>query len=245
MAANFSLKNHEVQVWSFDLSYYKLDEINWKNYLTSKDIMQSKTLFYKEARAKFIIRHGIRNILIQKYTGLLAPKIEFEFSPHGKPTLVDSSLQFSTSSSNSKTLIAFTRGANLGIDVEAIKPIPHLDDLVAYGFSPQEQTEFSILPPEIKPEIFFHIWTQKEAFLKAIGKGLAIPPQAVTVSTSLNESSMVSLDLEIGLTSNWKTTGFCLGVEYRGAICTDGSESFFLNIIDVHNHDQLLDLINK
>jgi len=75
-----------------------------------------------------------------------------------------------------------TRGRRVGVDIECIRPLPDLDEIAERVFSPEERLALRRLPPARRPEGFFNCWTRKEAYVKAIGSGLAHPLTRFTVS---------------------------------------------------------------
>jgi 4'-phosphopantetheinyl transferase len=70
----------------------------------------------------------------------------------------------------------------VGVDVEVIRPVPEMADLVERYFSASERNAFASLAPGLQLKAFFSCWTRKEAFVKASGEGLAIPLDQFDVS---------------------------------------------------------------
>ncbi len=69
-------------------------------------------------------------------------------------------------------MLAVARGASLGIDVEIYdKNVPLA--VARRFFSPVEAGALAALPADAQPRRFLRLWTLKEAYLKAIGTGLA------------------------------------------------------------------------
>ncbi len=103
---------------------------------------------------------------------------------HGKPQLLAdaASLQFSIAHSGHRVVVAVTRGAPVGVDVEQLATIPQLEALAAEVLSPHERPAFQALPPADRAAGLLTYWTRKEALLKATGDGLAIPMATITVS---------------------------------------------------------------
>ena len=93
---------------------------------------------------------------------------------HGKPRLVnDPSLSFSLSHSGAHAVVALgTNGTIVGVDVEAVRPRPHLARLAARTLGPAQLAAWHALPPEAQLEFFLRCWTAKEAYLKAMGTGV-------------------------------------------------------------------------
>jgi 4'-phosphopantetheinyl transferase len=63
----------------------------------------------------------------------------------------------------------------LGVDIECIHAIPDAEQIAARYFSAHENAVLRSLPANQKQEAFFNCWTRKEAYIKAIGDGLAQP----------------------------------------------------------------------
>ena len=68
-----------------------------------------------------------------------------------------------------------TEEHDVGIDVEWLDRRPASGDLARRFFAPAECAQLEALPPARTDEAFLSIWILKEAYIKAIGKGLAQP----------------------------------------------------------------------
>lgn len=94
---------------------------------------------------------------------------DLKFTNFHKPYF-DDSIDFNISHAGEYVLCGISLTNKIGVDVEEIKSIP-LDDFTN-NFSEKEWEE--ILQRDDFNGFYKH-WTQKEAFLKAIGMGLNIP----------------------------------------------------------------------
>ena len=73
------------------------------------------------------------------------------------------------------------KGHSVGIDVEKIVPLS-----LAFAsnlFAPQENQVLSSTTGDAKLEYFYQLWTLKESYMKAIGKGLSIPLASFSMDT--------------------------------------------------------------
>lgn len=93
----------------------------------------------------------------------------------GKPYLKDwPDVQFNLSHSGAYGVCAISN-APVGVDVEMIRPLRQ--DVAKRFFTKTEQGYLSARPAEE----FFRLWTRKESFTKAIGKGLTLPMDRFSV----------------------------------------------------------------
>jgi 4'-phosphopantetheinyl transferase len=80
-------------------------------------------------------------------------------------------LHFNLTHTDGLVAMAVCRHPRVGIDAEKLK-VPPLA-VVERFFSPAEAAQLRALPPESQPRRFMQLWTLKEAYLKAVGTGLA------------------------------------------------------------------------
>jgi len=137
-------------------------------------------------RRRYITRRAHLRKLIGERLERSPRSVEFSTGPNGKPSLIQPAtvrpLRFNVSHSDDLTMYGFSTTGEIGIDVEAIRPVDEADCLAVLAFSPREQTMYRCLPAGIRPLAFLSAWTRKEAFVKAIGSGLNHPLRACEVA---------------------------------------------------------------
>jgi 4'-phosphopantetheinyl transferase len=94
----------------------------------------------------------------------------------------NSLLNFNLAHSHAKAIYAFSRGRELGVDLEFIREDFGGEEIAERFFSPGEIAALKNVPPELTKEAFFHCWTRKEAYIKARGEGLSMPLDVFDVS---------------------------------------------------------------
>lgn len=92
---------------------------------------------------------------------------------HGKPGLPSGRPVFNLSHSGDWVLCALAAEGRLGVDVEAIRPIAERDAILADILTAEERRQWKALPEAGRDAAFHAIWARKEAWLKALGVGLA------------------------------------------------------------------------
>jgi 4'-phosphopantetheinyl transferase len=101
---------------------------------------------------------------------------------HGKPFVADAPhVSFNASYSGPLALLAVAHGATVGADIEVTRPRLYLDRLARRVLAPAELAQWQELPDDRRLEGFLQAWTAKEAYLKAIGRGLTVPLRDVPV----------------------------------------------------------------
>ncbi len=94
--------------------------------------------------------------------------IVFYKNEHGKPYLKDLPCHFNISHSGDFVVCAISEN-EIGIDIEKIRPI---DFKIANRVFNETELNFLFTEPnENQKDVFFSLWTEKEAILKCIGTG--------------------------------------------------------------------------
>jgi len=111
--------------------------------------------------------------------------LQFAAGAHGKPHLgaeQASGLQFNLSHSGDQALLGCARDRELGVDIELWRSLGDEAALVRRYFSVAEQHAYAALPAAAQTAAFFQCWTRKEAYIKAVGRGLGLPLDSFDVS---------------------------------------------------------------
>ena len=178
----------EVQLWAVDLepSPARVEELRWL--LTPEEVARADRFHFDRHRRRFIVRRGVLRLLVAKYLERNPREVRFGEGEKGKPFVTqeatgpDAYLHFNLSDSKDLAVYAFTRGAELGVDVEILRPMPDAQAIAERFFSAEEQERLRGVPPEGKARAFFNCWTRKEAYIKAIGEGLSEPLDRFSVT---------------------------------------------------------------
>lgn len=101
----------------------------------------------------------------------------------GKPRLAGGAGPcFNLSHAGELALVAVAR-REVGVDVERRVDLEVVDlEVVDLAFTPREAAWVRSLAPGDQPDAFLRLWTAKEAYLKATGSGLSVPPSTVEVA---------------------------------------------------------------
>ena len=131
---------------------------------------------FEKHRNRFIVGRGALRKILGEYLQAKPEALRFSHSANGKPALADefvsAGVHFNLAHSEDLALVAVTRIGAIGVDVECIRPVKEVDELVARFFSAREIELFRKLGSDEKTAAFFNLWTRKEALLKATGEGI-------------------------------------------------------------------------
>ncbi len=124
-------------------------------------------------RERFVLAHGILRETLAAMTGEVPAALRFERGPDGKPSVAGGGdLEFNLSKSGDGLLIATTRGAAVGCDLEQLRPNSEAKAIAARWFSDGERAALSRLDGDDFDRAFTTLWVRKEALLKTVGAGL-------------------------------------------------------------------------
>jgi 4'-phosphopantetheinyl transferase len=171
-----ALTENEVHVWAAALDLAP-EKLAWLAAALSPDeLARAERFRFPQLRTRFTAARGQLRKLLGQYLQLDPASLEFAYTARGKPGLAGAAagrLHFNLAHSQDLALIAVTRLAPLGVDVEKIRPMPDALAIAERFFSTAERAAFETLPSAAHDVAFFHLWTRKEAWLKATGDGIA------------------------------------------------------------------------
>ncbi len=125
----------------------------------------------------------LRDVL-GRYLRIPATEVELDADARGKPRLAvrhGEALRFNLSHSGDAVLLGIAYACEIGVDVEATLAHDDLAGVAANVFTADELDAFTGLYGHERIELFYSLWTRKEACLKAWGTGLGVPPNAFGV----------------------------------------------------------------
>lgn len=143
--------------------------------LSAAERQRAERFFFGRHRRRFIVARARLRQQLAARLGVQPEAVELTCGASGKPQVLNSGWYFSVSHCEEVALLAFSKTCELGVDVEAIRPIREADAIASQFFSPRENQAYAALPARDKPLGFLRCWTRKEALVKAIGEGLSMP----------------------------------------------------------------------
>jgi 4'-phosphopantetheinyl transferase len=134
-------------------------------------------------RRDYAAAHSLLRTALSRYTDVAPQSWRFREEPGGKPTLLTRDgtppLSFNLSHTRGFVACAIADGPDVGIDVESLERDVH-EGVAERFFSRTENAGLRQCTSEaLRARRFIELWTLKEAYVKAIGKGLSHPLDSV------------------------------------------------------------------
>jgi 4'-phosphopantetheinyl transferase len=216
-------RQFEVHIWAIPLRASSAALETLESHLSPSERERAGRFHSRLHRDRFITGRGWLRALLARYLEAEPRDLEFVYGPQGKPSVQtrekDQGVEFNLAHSDELALLAVTREAAVGIDVERLRPLEEADDLVARFFSERESAAFCRLPREEKLAAFFNLWTRKEAWLKATGEGIAHSLQEVEVSFLPGEAArLLAVPGRIGSATGWTLHDLAPAPGFAGAL---------------------------
>jgi 4'-phosphopantetheinyl transferase len=178
-----TLGDDKIHVWRASLADGPVRHRELERLLDAEECARAARFHIARHRRRFVVAHAILRLLLGAYGGRDPREVRFDFGPYGKPALhAAPDLSFSLSHSEDCALYAFARRADIGIDVEYRRADLASEEIAQRFFAPEEIAALRAVPQAMRTEAFFRCWTRKEAFVKAVGKGLSLPLDQFAVS---------------------------------------------------------------
>ena len=126
-------------------------------------------------RQRQLLARGLVREVLAPVLGLPPERIAFKLGAHGKPAVAGdrAGVHFNLSHSGDWVALALARDSEVGIDIEAPAGHHRMDAIAARLYGPTERTWLAAASAERRLDTFYRLWTVREAYLKAVGIGLA------------------------------------------------------------------------
>ncbi|MFE7929551.1 4'-phosphopantetheinyl transferase family protein [Streptomyces sp. NPDC057456] len=188
------MTGHPVQVWWARLEDARpglpalLDPVERARYESTVD---------PAGRGRFLVGCALSRLVLGELLGLPPADVPLRRvcprcgGPHGKVHLAlpaDGSsgtrpaYDFSVTHSGALVGVAVCRGGEVGLDVEESHGDMDVDSAARVALSTSELAALYARPAAERQPAFLRTWTRKEAVLKALGVGLAVPLRELEVS---------------------------------------------------------------
>ena len=225
---NLILPAKAVHVWRVTLDSKATRLRRLEQHLSADERARAARFYFEGDRRYFIAARGLFREIVSLYLNTVPHQLSFAYGAHGKPFLAQegySNLRLNVSHSSGTALVAVTQGREVGVDIEHISQDVPVEKLAETVFSVPEKHSLTHLDGKTRRKAFFRLWTRKEAYIKADGRGVSLPLERIDVSSS--EDRVATLDEAAGTwrtCERWMLQTFGAGQDHAAALAAEGQD---------------------
>lgn len=221
------LTENTVLVFSASFSELENQADSFHLLLSLEEQVRAQKYKVPKARREFVVSRGFLREKLSFFLNKAPKDIVIDVDFYGKPFIksADCTLSFNMSHSEDRLVLAVTQGKALGIDIEKINFQQDLE-IVHQVFSQSEITELSAYQSTRKVKAFFKGWTQKEAFIKALGMGMSYPLKAFSVLLNPDEQGrLIHAEQEsVAFHHEWNMQCLEIDPDYHCSLFVQGND---------------------
>lgn len=212
-----------------------LDYAMLKKWVSAEELNRSSMFHFLDDRCTYICCHAVLRLLLARRLNKTAASIVFERGYHNKPYLPGNPFYFNISHTRKSFAIAIS-DAYTGIDLESPDRLIKPELIMDSTFCMEEQFFINENEREEKERLLL-LWTRKEAFLKAIGRGITSELSKIKVSEPHNliAGSIIPTAIDIKISEEHYIYSINVSDHLLSVACP-GEADLKLNIIDENNY---------
>jgi 4'-phosphopantetheinyl transferase len=213
--------------------------------LSDSERTRGQRFVFARDRRDFAAAHALTRLALSRYGDLAPERWRFQEGANGKPSLAADGgtppLSFNLSHTHGLVACAIAPGADVGIDVERVDRRVGVEEIATRFFSPGERADLARCPTDQRARRFFELWTLKEAYIKALGRGLSHPLN--TFGFALSEPGSIGFvstsDVDM---ATWQFALFAPTELHAMAVAVRREHDWIWQI-DASSHDEAVGLL--
>ncbi len=184
--------------------------------LNAEETSRMQRFYSEKLQQHFALTRGSLRHILGQHLQCAPEKINFDYTEHGKPFLKNQPLQFNLAHSSDYCVIALCLKDRIGVDIERCSHVhkPYYD-IAKRFFTRAEYLALAHCSIHEGEDLFYHLWTQKEAFLKAIAQGIAFGLNHFEVSTDKSQAFIKNIQDPHLAQQIWSSQSFTQPSGYR------------------------------
>lgn len=173
--------------WQLEPSRISADLLRKRclSWLSSEERAQHEALRSERLQHAYLATKALCRATLSRYTAVDPSEWRFDTTSHGKPKVAGpiefTSLRFNLTHTTGLVICLVSRAGEVGVDVEDTSRVVDVEQVARHFFTAREAARLNGLCDASRVERFFEQWVLKEAYLKGIGKGVALGPERLTV----------------------------------------------------------------
>jgi 4'-phosphopantetheinyl transferase len=226
---------NQVHLWALSFEELKQYQAELAACLVPNELTRSNQFKQHKDVSNYQLCRGMLRKILAHYLGGAPQSFSLQTTDFGKPYLAGNDLHFNVSHSGAHAIIALA-AVELGVDIENAARHCDMLPIAKRFFTTEEVRAIESQPADVIQRYACQLWCCKEAFVKAIGRGLSFGLERFDVS--IDEHSGASLTRvadEAYMPSEWSMALLPAPVNYLAALAIPLT-SVELTHFDAINH---------
>lgn len=216
--ASVQLKPNEAHLWTIPLDDPIRAE-SLRELLDDTELLRGSRFYFASHRRRWFNARAAMRQILSIYLDRPPQSLAFETNKYGKPRLTapHGTVHFNLAHSRGLGLFAVSTQA-VGIDVEYADHGLDWQALARHVFSDAELELLACEPVKQRRQLFFRLWTHKEAYIKGRGLGLSLPLKAFSIRFKYRTQADVVVQPEWDDGEPWRVTTLSVKASYMAAL---------------------------
>jgi 4'-phosphopantetheinyl transferase len=236
--ATILLSDHQIDLW-YTPQGVAADRGLLEEYgslITADEAARQRRFVFDKDREQFLLARALVRCVLSRYADVPPAEWRFGQNDFGKPAIdrpaPPPQLAFNLSHTQGLVVCAVAKARSVGVDVEAIdRDVEHLT-IAERFFAEPECRYLREATADERGRAFFRIWTLKEAYIKAHGKGLSIPLGSfAVVPTDDQPPSLEMRDDSSVDASEWKFAQLEMAGQFVIGTCAQRIASAAMDVV--------------
>ena len=207
---------HDVEVWRLDCARHRDAGRTFDSALDASERARLRAMRRADVRLRFSAGRWLVRHVLARRLGCTEAEVELAIGAHGRPSPAAGGIDFNLSHAGSFVVLALST-TRVGVDVEVTNRTTDWHAIARRFFSPVEFAAIEACDEAGRRTAFFRAWTRKEAFVKALGTGLATGFARFDVSVG-PRPALIGARIDGVDASEWSIRDFAPGPGHLGAV---------------------------
>ncbi len=223
--------DNQIDVWCSSLDAIRDPALvdSYRSLLSLEEAERHSRFLREEDRNQFLLSRALVRDVLSQYVGMQPSALVFTQNEFGKPSLTSSAdrpITFSLSHTRGLSVCAVALERPIGVDVESLQRTSCHPDIARRFFASSEADFLDRFDGDRKRTEFLRLWTLKEAFVKARGKGLSIPLDSFAMALSSDHPTRISFTGgEHGREADWQFLHMRVGSSFHIAVAVSSPDT--------------------
>jgi 4'-phosphopantetheinyl transferase len=148
----------------------------YESWLTQEERRKAASFVFARHRHEYLVTRALERTALTRYVGRSPASLEFARDELGRPRLSpDAGVRYSLSNTLELVVCLVSDEHEVGVDTEPLSRAPQILEVAGSVFASEERSALAGLSEPERDRRAVELWTLKESYIKALGKGLELP----------------------------------------------------------------------